>query len=120
MDELYKLTRTKSQLKITVAEGFEDFTKEGVHHEAGFDAFMTGAAFLRLKDLYGQEVLDTNANQLRTRGSSWFRINLASQTKDVLVARVNIPNIFFLHETRLECLDGIEHLHSSYFPPLLF
>lgn len=78
LEELYKTMRKKSQLQVTVPEGFEDYTQDtDTYHEAGFDAFVTGCAFAYMKEEYGEGVIDENINLVRMNGKNMFYFDLS-------------------------------------------
>jgi hypothetical protein len=69
--------------KVLVAPAHEEYTSKNGLHEAGFDAWMTGAVFLRLG---GQRLLADSSNQWKNRLNlmrSIYEFNLAAEDKVV-------------------------------------
>lgn len=51
MKDLYK-----EKISIKCADGFVDYVDNlSVYHEAGFDAFVTGCAFIYMKEVFGEQ-----------------------------------------------------------------
>jgi CAF1 family ribonuclease len=89
LEELYKHMRKIADIKIISPPGFEDYTKDGSFHEAGYDAFCTGCAFTYLKQMFGQTLLDKNVNKIRLMKVNTFTLDLANYENDQPILDVN-------------------------------
>jgi hypothetical protein len=79
----------KDITKITVPEGFPDYNGEcTLYHQAGFDAYTTGAAFIYMNEEYG-DVLIQNKNKLYKMRSLYQCFDIDG-LENYVIPKVNI------------------------------
>jgi len=103
LESLYKALREKSSLKLRIPteEGFIDFNQDiETFHDAGYDAFVTGAAFAFIRDLYGSEVLERNTNLVRLFTNKLFISDFSDPEKDKIIC--SVPSLY--NSLSQECL----------------
>eukprot|EP00828_Plagiopyla_frontata_P006378 TRINITY_DN12773_c0_g1_i2.p1 TRINITY_DN12773_c0_g1~~TRINITY_DN12773_c0_g1_i2.p1 ORF type:complete len:373 (+),score=89.55 TRINITY_DN12773_c0_g1_i2:517-1635(+) len=88
LERMYELSQDKKydtifqDLKITFPQKFTDYKMDekgmiqGVYHNAGFDAFLTGLLFLKLGKKIGQTNLQKYENIINFFGTTQFKMNL--------------------------------------------
>lgn len=89
LEALYTNLMKSSKLEFIIPEdeGFTDFTNKDIdfYHDAGYDAFVTGCAFLLLRDSTGMEMIDDNCNKIRLFSNQFFIADFDSAVKDIVL-----------------------------------
>ena len=88
LGELYDNLKKISKLKFITPkdEGFTDFSKSNdMHHEAGFDSYITGCAFLIMKHTLGDKTIEKYLNYVRMHSNRIYVTNFESGSEQEIL-----------------------------------
>lgn len=109
LGKLYDQYEKINKVSVTIGEGYE--FKEGVLHNAGYDAYITGMCFMHIKKLLNDpEALLKQKNKVKMFGVHNYMIDFANEKND----EVTNPNLYaiLLNEDHFKALKEKEQKES--------